>query len=249
MRFVLTVSLLACSIASATMSPARAGIIYDSGVPPALVVNAGTADSGTFSIADGSSFTLGSTSIINEVQWSGIYDSGYSFQPPPATDDFTIQFFDFSSVTPDDSPLFSYSVGNAVNRTETGLKLSLFGLPSVNIYTFNAAIPNTSLAAGRYLVSIVDDTSRAGFSWSDGPSGVGSLWGHFTDSPISPWIEGNSGITNAFTLLGSSSVPEPSGLILFGSAITGVVAMSLRRRKSQKMKARRADHATKLVLS
>jgi hypothetical protein len=224
MRLTRITALIAGVITLASACPVCADIVFDSGVPPAQVVNATVADSTTYGEINGSTFALGSSSVINEVQWSGIYNSSFGGHPAPATDNFTVQFIDYSGTSPTTSQLFSYAVGNAVNRTDTGIKL--FGF--AELYTFDAVIPDTSLASGRYLVTIFDATAGDGFAWSFGIAGIGNT---FLGNPSSSsWsVDSGTGET-AFTLLGSSAVPEPSTLIMLLIGVTGAVAGSLRER-------------------
>ena len=181
-------------------------------------MNATVADSTTFGEINGSAFTLGSSSVVNEVQWSGTYNTAYGNQPPPATDNFTVQFIDYSGASPATSQLFSYDVGNAVNRNDSGIKLS--GL--AELYTFDAIIPDTTLAAGRYLVTIFDATAGDGFLWSFGSDGVGNTFLGYPSS--SSWFVDSGTGETAFTLLGNNAVPEPSTLILLLIGTTGAAA-------------------------
>ena len=221
-RFALMSALTTLVIALAHPRPIHAGILFDSGVPSAQVVNADASDAKAFGLAGGGGFTLGAASHVTEVQWSGIYNN---FASSPS-DDFTIQFFNFTGTTPDTIPAFSYSVGNAVNRTDTGIKL--FGLAP--LFSYDAAIPDTSLAPGHYLVSIYDSTSE-GFAWSFGPAVTDSVPFIHDTAPGSAWSQQTIG-SYAFSLIGTSAVPEPSSIAMLSCGAVGVLGYARRRARS-----------------
>lgn len=207
----------------------RADVVYDSGVSASQATGAVASDAawpnftgpGTFA---GGEFTLTSAAVIDEVHWTGIYTHiGGGTPVPPSSDDFTIEVHDFSQATPSISPIFSFNVGDAVNRTDTGI---------ANRFSFETAIAGTAMGPGHYLLSISDDTTGHSdqFYWSFGASGTG----HFTRPNGSTFWTPQSSGPLAFTLLGSTAVPEPASLVMFGTGVLGLLGYASRRHRASR---------------
>ena len=223
--FILLMSLvapLACG------GPAKADLVYDNGVELAQI-NGAIVSQATFNAFAGDDFTLGASSVINEISWTGSYQNRYFGFEPPVGDDFTIQIFGFSGGVADTAPLFSFSVGNAVNRTDTGVTPG----PFQDAFAYHASIPDTTLAAGRYLLSIFNNLPDVRgvadyWDWSTDDLGDGV---YFRRDVTQPWGVPDEIRRTDFTLMGPSSVPEPSSVVMLGLGSLGLVGGTLRRRR------------------
>ncbi len=118
----------------------------------------------------GDDFTLAATATAGQIQWWGVYSPNNT---PTAPDDFTIRFFTITAGVPSPIPLFSYPIGD-VGRVDSGLNI---GLTLFDIYSFTATIPDTTLLAGSYLLSVVNNTAsdtNDSWLWATSGSGTGS---------------------------------------------------------------------------
>jgi len=180
----------------------------------------------------GGLFTLQpGANTITDVHWWGIYGTSGSIPQQPLQDDhFLIRFFvwDVDSVV---DPFVEIGAGNAVNRTDSGLNVSVNDKP-FDIFAYSVDIaPLTLVPNTRYLLSIVNDTTSSAtnsWSWSQSAtdagmnlSGVRQRYG----SEPEHWYWG--GVTGdvAFHL---TSVPAPAPAALLG---IGLAALGFARRK------------------
>ena len=166
--------LLLPALVFAILAPtAFAGTIANNGAPDQWLGSFSDYDQGQQS---GDNFTLGTSATATQIQWWGFYLSGNT---PPAQDNFTIGFFKITAGVPSSVPLFSYLVGNAVGRADSGLNTTAFG-SDLDIFSYNALIPSSSFLPGSYLLSIVNNTAADTddeWAWaSSESSGTGMEW-------------------------------------------------------------------------
>ncbi|MBS0496347.1 MAG: FxDxF family PEP-CTERM protein [Proteobacteria bacterium] len=166
-------------------------------------------------------FVLGAGSnTVTGVNWSGSY---YPTNSPTATDNFLIRIFGDLGGVPDTNPIYSFSVGNAVNRIDSGIDDATW---SIDIYNYSAAIPSTTLVAGTtYWLSVVNDTSGFTDDWLwENSNPVGGSAFRLGDG--SGWSAHSTELAFQIT-----AVPEPEtyAMLLAGLGLLGFAA---RRKKS-----------------
>ncbi len=214
--------LLLPALVFAILAPtAFAGTIANNGAPDQWLGSFSDYDQGQQS---GDNFTLGTSATATQIQWWGFYLSGNT---PPAQDNFTIGFFKITAGVPSSVPLFSYLVGNAVGRADSGLNTTAFG-SDLDIFSYNALIPSSSFLPGSYLLSIVNNTAADTddeWAWaSSESSGTGMEW--YRNADADPWID-SSRYEFAFNITGT--VPERgSSVVLLALGLISI--LPLRRR-------------------
>ena len=157
------------------------------------------------------------SNIITDIHWTGIYSSG---NPPPETDDFTIEIFADDGGAPDSSgPLSVIDVGDS-DRTDTGIDFGSFSLFSYSVFIAPLELtPNTS-----FWLSIINDTTPEPANWAwGGNSKVGGNGLGRTSSTF-PWTP--TGVEQDFQL---TSVLEPTSLALLGLGLAGLSLVRKRR--------------------
>jgi hypothetical protein len=132
---------VALALAVICLAPtAHAGdVVFDNGVGGAAGIdNAALSDADTSSLGY-SNFCaddvwLASGATITGIEWTGAY---YFDNRPPDTDDFTISIYADAN-GPSGAALFTFNLGDDVNRIDSGTDLALFG--GFDVYDFSAAI-------------------------------------------------------------------------------------------------------------
>lgn len=164
-------------------------------------------------------FTLASADTVRSITWRGLYGIFTTLHSVPATDDFTINFYLSAGGTPG-SLLQSFSVGNSVGRTDTGVDL----VGVFDIFDYQADIgAGIALGPGDYWISIFNDTSGTGAADDDWSWAVkaNDTFVHAQSDDLINWT-GSPLATDAHFALDNqniSPIPIPAAVWLFGSAL------------------------------
>ena len=227
MTKLLTVAVAAVS--QVVLVAAQADTLHDNGVPD--LQNAYHSDFDQSSPSDtvqvGDDFSLTQASILGTIQWWGIYAFDNS---PPATEDFTIRIFTIQNGLASSLPAHEFHIGSSVVRTETSAALGDF----YTMYSYSAAIPDTTLAPGSYLLSIMGNTVNTASDWYWATSNVAAGNGQERESDGSGWDFVNGGsqtVELAFNVgTPAAAVPEPGSIALTATGAAGLLVV-MRRRK------------------
>ncbi len=168
-------------------------------------------------------FLLANDSTINEVWWVG---------GGAAPSLFTVRFYTGLASAPDYQPTITalpesetaadYLKGYtfAGNANETAIQGS-------SLFQYHVTLPETLSLSGNTVYWIKIEADIAGYpSWGVAMSSHGRDARHITYFTGGPYFLAGSG-SEAFQLLGTEAVPEPSSVIALG---LGVVAILKRRR-------------------
>jgi hypothetical protein len=215
MKFVFPLLLLgSCMLA-------RGAVLFNNGAPGNNVERSDFEDVGK---QMGDEFTLATASSLQGTKWWGIYGFGNS---PQTTDLFRVQIFAVTAGVPAASPLFESS-SLAITRSTTGTSIGGFA-----IYEYNGTLPNTVLAAGTYVFSVMNDTrgdTNDDWYWMTSALAGGAGWERSTPYPdwASERLVGPSDydpVPNMAFNLSGAAVPEPSALsLLTGVGVCGVLS-------------------------
>lgn len=204
---------------------ANAQTVHDNGAPDNI--NGYFSDPGSDAfIAE--TFTFAVPTTFNTVQWFGTYAFTNT---PPATDNFTISFYNATGGQPDPTALpdLTFTVANNVNRTPTGDTVVGF-----TGFSYSTLLPSVVLGAGTYGISIVNDTAAdADDNWAWLTSAQTGT--HYQrSSPTGSFVRLNSDL--AFRLGNTATaIPEPGSIALMGTGSVlplAAAAMARRRRRA-----------------
>lgn len=210
-----------CPFASAGL------VVYDNGAGPANTFNVGSVSDPSFKGPTGTGqgllrvddASLPTATTIVGINWTGTYQLEQILATPaPATDNFTISFWqDIGGSPAVGLPLASISVGNAVNRTDTGIDF----LPGYNIFEYSADLgAGFDFDAGvTYWVGVANDTAAdPTLHWLH----TGISPGGNSYSAMGPGVTSWEAQTNVtdFRLV---AVPEPNAFLLVGLSILVLV--------------------------
>lgn len=211
-RFALLPALALATLAVAVPA-AHAQVVFDNGAPDG--VNAVASDPNVPQFA-AETFTLGASTSFDTVHWFGTYAFGGT---PPATDAFTIAFYDTTGDIPNATPLanLTFTAGNAVNRTLTQATVEGF-----DIFQYSSALSGpVTLGPGTYGIGIVNDTTSDpddDWAWATS-SRVGAF---FVRRDTSATYDRVPGGNLAFRLINSAeavAAPEPGSIALLLSTL------------------------------
>ncbi len=162
-------------------------------------------------------FTLAATSTVTQAAWVGGYFNTASQAPISG---FTLTFWSDNAGQPG-SPLKTESIAGTANETfmaDTG---------GSAVYSYSATLPTPFKATAdtHYWLSVVPDLSYPPqWGWATGTGGDGVSYNDFFGSRTQ--APGDL----AFTLKGSSIIPEASTMIGFGGLVLGGLLFLRRRR-------------------
>lgn len=161
-------------------------------------------------------FTLNDNCLITDVHWWGSYGG-----TPPATDDFTIDFIDYSTA-PSLPAAFSFNVGD-VGRTPTPTN------PYIYLYSCYLPTPVSVTPGTTCCISIYNNTPSGNWGWMSGQYENGLYWWH--SNPNDTYLRVmDKDWDLAFELTTDGDIiPEPVTSFLFIGAVLGGL-VRLRRR-------------------
>jgi hypothetical protein len=211
---------VAAALSLVTLASAGATVLYNQDFD--MLGNAYSSQNDTAGLGNFATvfdnFTLGSGASINNVMWTGEY-----FNPPaqgPITA-WTVTFYADAGGMPGGS-LMSYNVAGTAMETFLG---NFNGFPAYT-YSLDLSTAFNALGGTQYWLSVVPDLAfPPQWGWSSGTGGDGFSYQDFFGSRSLLQAD------MAFTLNGSSGVPESgSTVLLLGAAI--LVLGAVRRRKA-----------------
>ncbi len=201
-------------------SSASGTTLFDNGVPP----SGNYAQTSDLSLPDprvvGDDFTLPAPVYLSGFEWTGFF----SDLPVATEDDVTIRIFDYSGSFPSPPALHVFALGNNVTRTDSGLDYA-----NSDVFNYKAAVQTTVIPAGRYMISIGNDTNTGQFTkkWSwKGATAASPLF--FQSSDGSSFQFARAAANFDFKLTGAV-IPEPQSATLMVGCMVAVGAVTGRR--------------------
>ena len=222
-RFPLAAALCAAALTLAATPATAQTTVFDNGNPNGVGIWDSDPSGFLLSAED---FTLTATTTFDTVRWYGAYGD----IAPPATDTFTISFFDTTSGIPDALPRTgeTFAVGDSVTRVN-GVGVGRF--PG---YVHEATLSSpVTMGAGTFAISIVNDTTadteRVWFWLTSAQTGS-----HFDRTTPNDTFASRTN-TLAFQLINTPTVvPESGTVALLLPAFFVIGGTFIARRRSGK---------------
>jgi len=206
---------LAAALLAASSVPAAAGVLYtqpSDGTGDLYASQNDTNGFGSYATMY-DNFTLGTSSNINEVAWTGGY---YNGSPAPIAG-FLVTFWLDNAGQPSAAGV-PYAISGTANET----------LGTLDYYTYDVVLSSAFAAAAntQYWLSIVPTIGYPPqWGWASGTGGDGAAYQDYFGTR-SPWPT-----DMAFTLSGTTGTPEPVSFSLAGIGLGLVGLASWKRRK------------------
>ena len=208
-------------LASFLSEPAAAAIVFDNGSFSGTQVGRYYMD--PFIMYE--DFTLTSATTITGLAWSGHDRAG-------AYSDTTLTFFDGSALPSVGTQIFSTTVAATRTPNLTG---PIFG--DYEGFDYEISGLSLTLGPGLYYFSLLNDVSGALSTWDEAVGTGQTIAGRWQESDGLP-VDGSTPFHASEDLVfqlvadGSTSIPEPATLALFGAGLAGL-AVIRRRRKAK----------------
>ncbi|MBW4581190.1 MAG: PTPA-CTERM sorting domain-containing protein [Tildeniella nuda ZEHNDER 1965/U140] len=229
-----------------TGNATQAAVLFNNNAPD--LQNAVRSDF-SFPVEAGDDFRFTTSNDIRSITWSGTYATNSEFPLPanaPAADNFSIRIFSFIQdprglETPAINPLLAFNP-SAINRNISGTQIQSQGNRyDVYNYAFNLATPST-LGAGNYFLSIVNNTSAPGINWFWATSSQNGD-GFGRERPGDDWFRDGNNVGLSFTIRDdttpapptSQPAPVPPEAVPTPALLPGLIAFGLsvwRKRRS-----------------
>lgn len=188
-------------------------VIFDNGVGGAASLTNGVVSDDDRPYYSFDDFTITDDLTLTAIAWTGVY----AFQnTEPSTDDFRFEIREPGTGGNPGALIYSDTVGNAVNRVDSGVNLFRF-----DVYEYSAEISEFNISAGDYWLSIINDTTGEGDDWFWGSSSGGNS--RSTSNFINFTVFNQN---HDFQV--SGHMPEPSGALLIFATTWTIMA---RRRR------------------
>ena len=201
-------------------TPAEAALLFDGSVAPSNVNDLGfnDPDAGVQRLAEDFSFT--ESVIVNTITFLG----GYYPRNTPETDLFTLTIYNDDMGLPNPlSVIAQIGIGD-FGRTDTGA--DVFG---IDLYSYTTSFASLPLSGNTlYWLTIVNNTmsdTNDDWVWA-GDANVGNFARSF-DGGVT-WFDAPPG-SFSFSLEGTTAVPVPCTMFLFGTGIVGLFGYNWQR--------------------